>query len=31
VVTAAGVRLVMENHTDFLVEEYEAIVREVRT
>jgi sugar phosphate isomerase/epimerase len=28
---AAGVRLVMENHSDFLVEEYEAIVGEVGT
>lgn len=28
---AAGVRLVMENHSDFLVEEYEAIVGDVGT
>jgi sugar phosphate isomerase/epimerase len=28
---AAGVRLVMENHSDFLVEEYRAIVAEVGT
>ncbi|HEY6565969.1 MAG TPA: sugar phosphate isomerase/epimerase [Actinomycetota bacterium] len=29
IAAAAGVRLVMENHSDFLVSEYEVIVREV--